>query len=111
MADLVLVQTEAEAKDIETDFSCSGAPLKSLPLDKVVVVGSSRFRWERVVNGADARFAEADAGWFARWYNLSGFVLCVGRIEPRKNQLAVAAAAVKLKSQKPISGGGSGCKA
>ncbi|MBN2295509.1 MAG: glycosyltransferase [Pirellulales bacterium] len=42
-----------------------------------------------VPNGADPRFAIADAGQFERKYGLRDFVLSIGRIEPRKNQLGL----------------------
>ncbi len=40
-----------------------------------------------VPNGVDERFADADSGPFVREYGLENFILFVGRIEPRKNQL------------------------
>ena len=42
-----------------------------------------------VPNGADERFAAADPEPFARLMGTRGFVLCAGRIEPRKNQLGL----------------------
>jgi glycosyltransferase involved in cell wall biosynthesis len=42
-----------------------------------------------VPNGADEQFARADPEPFARHVGVRGFVLCPGRIEPRKNQLAL----------------------
>ena len=42
-----------------------------------------------VPNGAEVRFADADPGPFAELVGTVGFVLCVGRIEPRKNQLGL----------------------
>ncbi len=49
--------------------------------------GVSRERILVVPNGVDPHFAEANADAFIDKYNLRDFVLCVGRIEPRKNQL------------------------
>ena len=40
-----------------------------------------------VPNGVDERFIHADPSLFAREYGLENFILFVGRIEPRKNQL------------------------
>ena len=37
--------------------------------------------------GADERFSQADKNEFFKKYNLNNFILSVGRIEPRKNQL------------------------
>jgi len=42
-----------------------------------------------VPNGADERFAAADPEPFACLVRTRGFVLCAGRIEPRKNQLGL----------------------
>jgi glycosyltransferase involved in cell wall biosynthesis len=42
-----------------------------------------------VPNGADPRFADADGEEFIKYYGLRDFVLSVGRIEPRKNQLGL----------------------
>mgnify|MGYP005840158481 CR=1 FL=1 len=47
----------------------------------------SDHRIEVVPNGVEARFAQADPDWFRRETGIrEPFVLCVGRIEPRKNQ-------------------------
>lgn len=100
MADLVLVQTEAEAKDLETDFSCKIDFIKSPGLNNAAVMGKRGDGGEaavRVVNGVDERFAEAEPGWFIKKYDLKDFILCVGRIEPRKNQLAVIGAVSRLR--------------
>jgi glycosyltransferase involved in cell wall biosynthesis len=42
-----------------------------------------------VPNGADPRFARADPEPFVRRFGVRRFVLCAGRIEPRKNQLGL----------------------
>ena len=42
-----------------------------------------------VPNGANPRFAAADPELFVKEYNCRDFVLCIGRIEPRKNQLGL----------------------
>lgn len=44
-------------------------------------------RFHVVPNGVDASFYKADAGLFKKKFNLSDFVLFVGRIEKRKNLL------------------------
>jgi glycosyltransferase involved in cell wall biosynthesis len=46
-------------------------------------------RIHSVPNGADRRFAQADPEPFANLVGGRGFVLCPGRIEPRKNQLGL----------------------
>ena len=76
MADLILVQTDAEVEDIKTDFGFNDGDIKSLAFDKVV-------------NGVNREFAEAREDWFVKKYGLEDFILSVGRIEPRKNQLAI----------------------
>jgi glycosyltransferase involved in cell wall biosynthesis len=45
--------------------------------------------YEIVPNGADADFAKADASDFVNAHAIYNFVLCVGRLSPRKNQLAL----------------------
>jgi len=74
MSDLILVQTDAEKEDIRSDF------------------GFADKKFKKVVNGVDPQFAQAKPDWFVKKYHLSDFILCVGRVEPRKNQLAVAKA-------------------
>ena len=86
MADLILVQTDAEAKDIKSDFRFSNSNVNGLAIDK----------FKKVVNGVDSRFVEAGPDWFVKKYGLKDFILSVGRIEPRKNQLAVIEAAKPL---------------
>lgn len=51
--------------------------------------GLSHKRIHVVPNGAAVRFADAAPGPFAELVGAVGFVLCVGRIEPRKNQLGL----------------------
>ncbi|MFW6143407.1 MAG: glycosyltransferase [Patescibacteria group bacterium] len=95
LSDLVLVQTKKEAKDLETDFSYQDANVKRLPLN------NADFYWRTVVNGVDPKFAAAKKDSFVQEYGLEDFVLCVGRIEPRKNQLAVVGAVTEYKLQNP----------
>jgi glycosyltransferase involved in cell wall biosynthesis len=69
--DLLLPNSNAEARQLARHF---------------------RIRPERihvVPNGADRRFTAADPEPFARLAGGRGFVLCAGRIEPRKNQLGL----------------------
>lgn len=66
---VVLPNTQAEALQLQQIFR--------LPPQRIEVVP----------NGVEARFAEADPDWFRRETGIrESFVLCVGRIEPRKNQ-------------------------
>ncbi|MFH0829355.1 MAG: glycosyltransferase family 4 protein [Candidatus Kerfeldbacteria bacterium] len=72
LADLLLPNSNAEADLLINDFS--------IPKDRIVPV----------VNGFDATMAErATAGRFKRERHLDDFVLCAGRVEYRKNQLAL----------------------
>lgn len=71
-AELLLPNSHAEAELLVRDFS--------LPRERIVPV----------VNGFDASMASSVvAGAFKKANNLGDFVLCVGRIEYRKNQLAL----------------------
>jgi len=70
-ADLLLPNSHAEAWQLIRHFD--------VPATKIHVVP----------NGADERFAQVDPTPFSRLIGQRGFVLCPGRIEPRKNQLGV----------------------
>ena len=72
--DLLLPNSNAEAEQLVRYF---GVPARRIHI---------------VPNGADARFTRGDPGPFARLVEGRGFVLCAGRIEPRKNQLALVRA-------------------
>ncbi len=69
--DLLLPNSHAEARQLIRYFG--------VPTDKLHVVP----------NGADERFAQAQPELFERRFGIRRFVLCPGRIEPRKNQLAL----------------------
>jgi glycosyltransferase involved in cell wall biosynthesis len=69
VSDSIFPNSENEAKQISRLFS--------VPMEKMFVVP----------NGVDSRFAKADPKAFVKKYGLKDFVLSVGRIEPRKNQL------------------------
>ncbi len=96
MADAVLVQTEAEAEDVMEDFGVffSTAAGEAPGAYRVLAPGVKECRGlvYNVVNGVDRCFADATPDWFVEKYGWKDFVLCVGRVEPRKNQLAVIAA-------------------
>lgn len=68
-ADLLMPNSQAEADQLTRHFR--------VPAHKIHVVP----------NGADPRFAGAQPEPFVNLFGLSGFVLCAGRVEPRKNQL------------------------
>ena len=69
--DLLLPNSTAEARQLMRYFR--------VPADRIHVVP----------NGADPRFSQAEAKLFVDRYGLRDFVLCPGRIEPRKNQLGL----------------------
>lgn len=70
-ADLLLPNSAAEARQLEQLFGADPA--------RIVVVP----------NGVDSRFADGDPELFPSLFGMRDFVLLPGRIEPRKNQLAV----------------------
>ncbi len=70
-ADLLLPNSQAEAEQLIRLFRVPQAKVRIVP------------------NGVDARFAAADAQLFQARFGNNSFVLCPGRIEPRKNQLTL----------------------
>lgn len=68
--DLLLPNSQAEAEQLIRYFQISPERIRVVP------------------NGAERRFASADAGPFAERVGCRDFVLFAGRMEPRKNQLA-----------------------
>ncbi|MFC1570708.1 glycosyltransferase family 4 protein [Candidatus Omnitrophota bacterium] len=68
-ADIIFPNSENEARQVSRLFGVS--------MDKMFVVP----------NGVDRKFANAGREAFIKKYGLKDFVLYVGRIEPRKNQL------------------------
>lgn len=69
LADIIAPNSEAEAKQVQ----------------RLLAIDKSKMRI--VYLAADKRFADADASEFATMYHIDDFILSVGRIEPRKNQL------------------------
>lgn len=51
------------------------------------MLGASNKKKMVIPNAADLRYKTADKSAFVKEYGLDDFVLCVGKIEPRKNQL------------------------
>ncbi|UCH34632.1 MAG: polysaccharide pyruvyl transferase family protein [Armatimonadota bacterium] len=74
LADVLMPNSEAERDLLHRNFG--------VPPEKCVVVP----------NAVDARFLDASPDTFVREHGLQDFVLCVGRIELRKNQHALLAA-------------------
>ncbi|MBI4550072.1 MAG: glycosyltransferase [Candidatus Omnitrophica bacterium] len=68
-SDLLFPNSESEARQLELFFQ--------VPKEKIFVIP----------NGVDESFRDARPGLFEERYGLKNFILCAGRIEPRKNQL------------------------
>lgn len=68
-SDILYPNSQTEAEQLVRYFC--------VPREKVFIVP----------NGVDSKFLEATPDLFMETYGLKDFILCVGRIEPRKNQL------------------------
>ncbi len=81
LADVILPNSQREADQLARLFAISPQKFRVIP------------------NGVDGRFARADGSLFERQFGVSDFVLYVGRIEPRKNLIALVRAtrALRLK--------------
>ena len=81
-ADHIIVQTTKEAEDLAESY------------------GVSAFQWTKVVNGVNVdRFLDGDVAKARKIAGSAKYILCVGRIEPRKNQLSLIKAFKELKIQ------------
>lgn len=69
ISDALLPNSQTEADQLARFFQASPAKIRIVP------------------NGVENTFAEAGPNLFIEKYGLKDFILCVGRIEPRKNQL------------------------
>lgn len=90
MSDIVLVQTEKEVEDIREDFKYED------------------FKWKKIVNGVDLKtFENSEPDKFNSLMkteygidiSTQPILLSVGRIEPRKNQLAIVEAFKALQKE------------
>jgi len=77
-ADAVLVQTVKEAEDLKRTFEID-------------------FEWYKVLNGVGKAFIDPKP--FKNPFDFENYVMCVGRIEPRKNQLNVIKAVKKFREE------------
>jgi len=86
--------------EIAAIFGCVDAVLPSSKAEQAAFEARLPLpgvRYHRVPNGIDPRDAEAPGPEaFRARFELEDFVLCVGNVEPRKNQLALAKACRKL---------------
>ncbi|MFH1800856.1 MAG: glycosyltransferase [Candidatus Omnitrophota bacterium] len=69
ISDVLIPNSESEAEQLRRFFA--------IPKEKITVI----------LNGVDPAFENATPDFFLSKFNFGKFVLCVGRIEPRKNQL------------------------
>ncbi len=78
MSDAVLVQTVREAEDLKRTFEVD-------------------FKWEKVLNGVGKAFIDPKP--FKNPFDFEDYIMCVGRIEPRKNQLNVIKSVQKFREE------------
>ena len=83
MAAAVLVQTNLEAQDLKETFNVD-------------------FSWYKIPNGVSSAFL--DTSNFKNRFDFEDYVICVGRLEPRKNQIKIIEAVnlLRQKTQKDI---------
>lgn len=91
MSDLILPNADSEKQIISRLFAIPQARMKTVP------------------NGVDLSFAGGSAELFREKFGVSGFILSIGRIEPRKNQLKLIRAVKGLNKKlvligNPVSG-------
>ena len=80
-SDYVLVQTNKEAEDLKSAYT-----------------PKNNFKWKKVVNGVNIeKFTNPNFKEALKLINFEDYILCVGRIEPRKNQLSLIQAFKELK--------------
>jgi glycosyltransferase involved in cell wall biosynthesis len=77
-SDYVLTQTKIEAEDLSNTYGVN-------------------FKWEIVPNGVGELFLEKKK--YQNLFNFDNYILCVGRIEPRKNNLAIISAVKLLRKE------------
>ena len=78
MSKAVLVQTSLEAEDLKKTYGVA-------------------FNWHKVVNGVGKNFLNVEN--IKNPFDFDNYILCVGRIEPRKNQLSVIKAVERFRSE------------
>lgn len=76
MSDMVLVQTDAEAADLKDTYSVD-------------------FLWRKIPNGVGSVFLNPET--LKNNLEFENYIICVGRIEPRKNQLNIISAVEKFR--------------
>ena len=79
LSDVVLVQTNCEARDLKNTYGVD-------------------FNWEKVVNGVSEQFLSLRD--YQNKLDFEKYIICVGRIEARKNQLNIIEAVKLLRQEK-----------
>ncbi|MBW6441312.1 glycosyltransferase [Patescibacteria group bacterium] len=79
--DAVLVQTVKEAEDLKRTFDVD-------------------FKWYKVLNGVGKPFIDPKP--FKNPFDFENYIMCVGRIEPRKNQLSIIKAVEKFRDEENV---------
>lgn len=79
LSDIVLVQTNKEAWDLQNTYNV-------------------KFKWEKVVNGVSEQFLNPKN--FENKLPFKDYIICVGRIEARKNQLNIIKAVKLIRQEK-----------
>lgn len=83
-SDIVLVQTIKEAEDLKEEYK------------------TNDFKWEKVINGVNVKkFTNPNKEEAKKHLPKNPYILCVGRIEPRKNQLMLIEAVKRLREYSP----------
>ena len=78
MSDIILVQTELEAKDLKKTYGV-------------------KFDWVKVPNGVGEKFLNTEH--LTNPLNIEDYIFSIGRIEPRKNQLKIIEAVKELRDE------------
>jgi glycosyltransferase involved in cell wall biosynthesis len=79
--DAVLVQTVKEAEDLKRTFGVD-------------------FKWHKILNGVGKPFIDPKP--FKNPFDFENYIMCVGRVEPRKNQLSIIKAVKKLREEENL---------
>jgi glycosyltransferase involved in cell wall biosynthesis len=81
MSEYVLVQTVKEAEDLKRTFNVD-------------------FKWQKVLNGVGEAFINPKP--YKNPFEFEDYIMCVGRIEPRKNQLSIIKAVKRLRDEEGL---------
>lgn len=79
-SDRVLVQTDLEASDLKKTFDVDS-------------------KWVKVPNGVGKNYINCAGADFRNHLPVNDYIICVGRIEPRKNQLSIIRAVEMLRKE------------